>query len=400
MLNKKIILGVTGSISAYKAAELIRLLKKRGADVQVVMTKSAKEFISPLTLQALSGNPVLENMWEPAEGNGMEHINQSRKSDLILVVPASANFIAKLAQGLADDLLSNICLARNCPILIAPSMNKNMWESSATQRNISLVIQDGVNISGPENGEQACGEEGMGRLINEKMLLLDINKSLNFPIFKNKNILISCGATFEKIDDARAITNLSSGKMGLRIADEAYALGANVTIIYGRTEKLPPSGINCIYAPNHSLMSKHVKENAKNNDIFISVAAISDYIPKTTSGKLKKDNDKLLLELQQSSDILLETSSEFNNLFCVGFSAESENIIKNAQVKLKKKHLDMIVANSINESMGQNSAEIYMIDKNEVIHIPKKSKEELASNILQHIYKLENKKGSAHEHIN
>ena len=288
MLNKKIILGVTGSISAYKAAELIRLLKKRGADVQVVMTKSAKEFISPLTLQALSGKPVLENMWDPTERNGMEHINQSRKSDLILVVPASANFIAKLAQGLADDLLSNICLARDCPILIAPSMNKNMWESSSTQRNISLVTQDGVNISGPENGEQACGEVGMGRLINEKMLLLDINKSLNFPILKNKNILISCGATFEKIDDARAITNLSSGKMGLRIADEAYVLGANVTIIYGQTEKLPPSGINCIYAPNHSLMNKYVKENAKINDIFISVAAISDYIPKTTSGKLKK----------------------------------------------------------------------------------------------------------------
>ena len=400
MLNKKIILGVTGSISAYKAAELIRLLKKRGADVQVVMTKSAKEFISPITLQALSGKPVLENMWKPTEGNGMEHINQSRKSDLILVVPASANFIAKLAQGLADDLLSNICLARNCPILIAPSMNKNMWENSSTQRNISLVTQDGVNISGPENGEQACGEEGMGRLINEKMLLLDINKSLNYPILKNKNILISCGATFEKIDDARAITNLSSGKMGLRIADEAYSLGANVTIIYGKTEKLPPSGINCIYAPNHSLMNKYVKENAKNNDIFISVAAISDYIPKTISGKLKKSNNKLSLEFQQSSDILLETASEFNNLFCVGFSAESENIIKNAQAKLKNKHLDMIVANSINESMGQNSAEIYIIDKNEVIHIPKKSKEELASKILQHIYKLENKRGSTHEHIN
>jgi len=400
MLNKKIILGVTGSISAYKAAELIRLLKKRGADVQVVMTKSAKEFISPLTLQALSGKPVLENMWEPTEGNGMEHINQSRKSDLILVVPASANFIAKLAQGLADDLLSNICLARNCPILIAPSMNKNMWENSATQRNISLVTQDGVNISGPENGEQACGEEGMGRLINEKMLLLDINKSLKFPILKNKNILISCGATFEKIDDARAITNLSSGKMGLSIADEAYALGANVTLIYGRTEKLPSSGINCIYAPNHSLMNKYVKENAKKNDIFISVAAISDYIPKSISGKLKKDNNKLILEFQQSSDILLETASEFNNLFCVGFSAESENIVKNAQRKLQSKQLDMIVGNSINESMGHNSSEIYIIDKNEVIHIPKKSKQELASNILQHIHKLENKKGITHEHIN
>jgi len=398
MLNKKIILGVTGSIAAYKAAELVRLLKKQGADVQVVMTKSAKEFISPLTLQALSGKPVLENMWEPSKGNGMEHINQSKKSDLILIAPASANFIAKLAQGLADDLLSNICLARNCPILIAPSMNKKMWENTATKRNIKTLIDDGISISGPESGEQACGDEGMGRLINDKMLLLDIQKSLSIPILKNKNILISCGATFEKIDDARAITNLSSGKMGLSIVNEAYALGANVTLIYGSTETLPPSNIKCIYAPSHKMMNKLIKKNAKGNDIFISVAAISDYIPQTVSGKLKKNNNKLTLELQRSSDILSEIASEFKNLFCVGFSAESENIINNAQIKLKKKQLDMIVANYINESMGQDSAEIYIIDKNEVIHIPKKSKNELASNILKHIHKLENKEGNIHEY--
>ena len=400
MLHKKIILGVTGSIAAYKAAELIRLLKKQGADVQVIMTKSAKEFISPLTLQALSGKPVLEDMWEPSKGNGMEHINQSRKTDLILIAPASANFIAKLAQGLADDLLSNICLARNCPILIAPSMNKEMWENAATKRNVSIVTQDGIDISGPESGEQACGDEGMGRLVNEKMLLLDIKKSLSVPILKNKNIIISCGATFEKIDDARAITNLSSGKMGFSIANEAYALGANVTLIYGRTETLPPSGIKCIYAPNHKMMNKLVKENVKGNDIFISVSAISDYIPRTVSGKFKKNNDKLTLELYKSSDILLEIASEFKNLFCVGFSAESEKIIKNAQAKLKNKKLNMIVANSINESMGENTAEIYIIDKNEVIHIPKKNKNELAYDILKHIDKLINNKGDIYEHIN
>jgi len=400
MLNKKIILGVTGSISAYKAAELIRLLKRHGADVQVVMTKSAKEFISPLTLQALSGKPVLENMWQHTEGNGMEHINQSKKSDLILIAPASANFIAKLAQGLADDLLSNICLARNCPILIAPSMNKKMWENAATKRNVKTIIQDGISISGPESGEQACGDEGIGRLVNDKMLFLDILKSLSTPILKNKNILISCGATFEKIDDARAITNLSSGKMGLSIVNEAYALGANVTLIYGRTDTMPPSNIKCIYAPNHLMMEKLIKKNVKDNDIFISVAAISDYIPRKISGKLRKDNDKLTLELQRSSDILSEITSEFKNIFCVGFSAESENIIKNAQLKLKNKKLDMIVANCINESMGHDSAEIYIIDKNEVIHIPKKNKNELASSILKHMHKLENKEGSIHEYKN
>ena len=399
MLDKKIILGITGSIAAYKAAELIRLLKKQGADIQVIMTKSAKEFISPLTLQALSGKPVLENMWEPSKGNGMKHINQSKKADLILIAPASANFIAKLAQGLADDLLSNICLARNCPILIAPSMNKQMWENAATKRNVSIITQDGIAISGPESGEQACGDEGMGRFINDKMLLLDIEKSLKTPILKNKNILISCGATFEKIDDARAITNLSSGKMGFSIVNEAYALGANVTLIYGRTETLPPSGIKSFYAPNHKMMNKLIKKNAKDNDIFISVAAISDYLPKKVSGKLKKHNDKLILELQKSSDILLETSLEFDNLFCVGFSAESKEIIKNAQDKLKKKNLNMIIANSINKSMGQDSAKIYIINKNEVIHIPKATKKELAFNILKHIYKMINKKGDVYEYI-
>ena len=399
MLDKKIILGITGSIAAYKTAELIRLLKKQGADIQVIMTKSAKEFISPLTLQALSGKPILENMWEPSKGNGMEHINQSKKADLILIAPASANFIAKLAQGLADDLLSNICLARNCPILIAPSMNKQMWENTATKRNISIITRDGIAISGPESGEQACGDEGMGRFINDKMLLLDIQKSLKTPILKNKNILISCGATFEKIDDARAITNLSSGKMGFSIVNEAYALGANVTLIYGRTEMLPASGIKSFYAPNHKMMNKLIKKNAKNNDIFISVAAISDYLPKKVSGKLKKHNDKLILELQKSSDILLETSLEFDNLFCVGFSAESKEIIKNAQDKLKKKNLNMIIANSINKSMGEDSAEIYIINKNEVIHIPKATKKELAFNILKHIYKMINKKGDVYEYI-
>ena len=231
------------------------------------------------------------------------------------------------------------------------------------------------------------------------MLLLDIQKSLKTPILKNKNILISCGATFEKIDDARAITNLSSGKMGFSIVNEAYALGANVTLIYGRTETLPPSGIKSFYAPNHKMMNKLIKKNAKDNDIFISVAAISDYLPKKVSGKLKKHNDKLILELQKSSDILLETSLEFDNLFCVGFSAESKEIIKNAQDKLKKKNLNMIIANSINKSMGEDSAEIYIINKNEVIHIPKTTKKELAFNILKHIYKMINKKGDVYEYI-
>ena len=396
MLNKKIILGITGSIAAYKAAELIRLLKKCGADVQVVMTKSAKEFISPLTLQALSGKPVLENIWEPSIGNGMHHINLSREVDLILIAPASANFIAKLANGLADDLLSNLCLARNCPLLIAPAMNKEMWLNPATQRNIKLIQNDNIQVSGPENGEQACGEEGFGRLINEKILLLQIKKAMGNRKFSNKKILISCGGTIENIDDARAITNLSSGRMGFNIAEVAFTMGAEVTLVYGRTDIPAPEGIKQIYAPNHNEMEQTIMKIAANHDIFISVAAISDYLPTRRNGKIKKDKI-LKLELTKSRDILANTAAKFNHLFCVGFSAESESIIKNGQLKLKNKKVDLIVSNSINESMGEDSAEIYLVDSNEVTHITKRDKNELAIKIMNHVHKLTKEKGYINE---
>ena len=399
MLNKKIVLGVTGSIAAYKAAELIRLLKKLGADVQVVMTKSAIEFISPLTLQALSGKPVLENMWEPSKGNGMQHINLSREVDLILIAPASANFIAKLANGLADDLLSNLCLARNCPLLLAPAMNREMWFNPATQRNIKLIYNDNIQVLGPEDGQQACGEEGFGRLINQETLLLEMKRSLGNNIFSNKKVLISCGGTIENIDDARAITNLSSGRMGFNVAEAAFTMGAQVTLIYGRTDIPAPEGINKIYAPNHNEMRQVIMKNAANFDIFISVAAISDYLPTRINGKIKKDR-KLTLELTKSSDILADTASKFNHLFCVGFSAESESIIKNGQLKLKNKGVDLIVANSINESMGEKSAEIYLVDPNEVTHITKRDKSELALEIMKHVHKLTKEKGHINEHIN
>jgi len=400
MLHKKIIFGITGSISAYKACEIIRLLKKEGADIQVVITKSAKKFIQPLTLQALSGNPVLEDIWNPSENNGMDHINLTRDADLIVIAPTSANFIAKLSYGLADDLLSNLCLARNCKLLIAPAMNKEMWENPATQRNILLLIKDKIIISGPEKGEQACGEEGMGRLVHEQKLLLDIQKSLSKQIFKNKNFLISVGSTVEKIDDVRAITNLSSGRMGFAIAYKAYMLGANVTIVYGRVDINIPYGINSIYAPTHSKMKEVIKKNAPKNDVFISVAAISDYLPSPVKGKIKKNSNKLNLELKKSDDILSEISKSNKKLFCVGFSAENERIIKNSQLKLKNKNLDMVIANSINESMGKKSTELYIIDQQEVIYVPKKNKKELSGDILQHIHKLINQKDNIYDFIN
>ena len=376
MLKKKILLGVTGSIAAYKAAELIRLLHKNNFFVQVVLTKSAKQFVTPLTLQALSGNPVLENMWEPTEGNGMEHINLARTADLILIAPSSSNFIAKLANGLADDLLTNLCLARSCPLLVAPAMNVEMFNNAATQRNIETIKKDGIVISGPDSGEQACGEVGFGRLINFESIMLDIKKIISPQIFSNKKILISSGATLEKIDEARAITNLSSGLMGLNLAKMAYTMGAEVTVISGHSNYEFPPCINTIKAINHDEMSNSITSHIEKNDIYISAAAISDYKPNFTEGKIKKESEKISLELTKTKDILSHIGKDFSHKLVVGFAAESENLIENARNKLVSKNLDIIVGNEIKHSMGKTRAKMVIIDQYEERYLPEAEKEE------------------------
>jgi len=388
MLKKKILLGVTGSIAAYKAAELIRLLRKNNFFVQVVLTKSAKQFVTPLTLQALSGNPVLENMWEPTEGNGMEHINLARTADLILIAPASGNFIAKLANGLADDLLTNLCLAKSCPLLVAPAMNVEMFNNTATQRNIETIKNDGIVISGPDSGEQACGEVGFGRLINFESMMLDIKKIISPQIFSNKKILISSGATLEKIDEARAITNLSSGLMGLNLAKMAYTMGAEVTDISGHSNYEFPSCIKTLKAMNHDEMSHSITSNIEKNDIYISAAAISDYKPNYTEGKIKKESENISLELTKTKDILSHIGKDFSHKIVVGFAAESENLIKNARNKLVSKNLDIIVGNEIKHSMGKTRAKMVIIDQYEERYLPEAEKEEQSRIILEHIFKF------------
>ena len=388
MLKKKILLGVTGSIAAYKAAELIRLLRKNNFFVQVVLTKSAKQFVTPLTLQALSGNPVLENMWDPTEGNGMEHINLARTADLILIAPASGNFIAKLAHGLADDLLTNLCLARSCPLLVAPAMNVEMFNNTATQRNIEIIKSDGIVISGPDSGEQACGEVGFGRLINFESMMLDIKKIISPQIFSNKKILISSGATLEKIDEARAITNLSSGLMGLNLAKMAYTMGAEVTVISGHSNYEFPSCIKTLKAMNHDEMSHSITSNIEKNDIYISAAAISDYKPNYTEGKIKKESENISLELTKTKDILSHIGKDFSHKIVVGFAAESENLIKNARNKLVSKNLDIIVGNEIKHSMGKTRAKMVIIDQYEERCLPEAEKEEQSRIILEHIFKF------------
>ena len=385
MASHKIILGITGGIAAYKAAELTRLLVKDDFDVQVVMTESASQFISPLTFQALSGKEVLTSLWKSNTSNGMSHIELSRNYDLIVIAPASANFLAKLTHGFADDLLSSLCLARNCPIAVAPAMNVHMWTNQATQRNVSQLQQDGVIFFGPDSGEQACGDIGLGRMLDTEELFRSIKNHFIPKLFKGKKILMTSGGTIEMIDDVRGITNISSGMMGAAIANTAESMGAKVTLITSN-HKDYLKNINAIYVSDAQSMHDAVLKHISDQDIFISVAAVSDFKPKEKlNGKLKKDTASMNLQLEPTIDILKEVGLSKNKIFKVGFAAESENLIENAKKKLRTKNLDLIVANLIQESMGLEDTKVSIIDKNTVIDLPKSNKIETAKVILEEI---------------
>ena len=385
MASHKIILGITGGIAAYKAAELTRLLVKDDFDVQVVMTESASQFITPLTFQALSGKEVLTSLWKSNTSNGMSHIELSRNYDLIVIAPASANFLAKLTHGFADDLLSSLCLARNCPIAVAPAMNVHMWTNQATQRNVSQLQQDGVIFFGPDSGEQACGDIGLGRMLDTEELFRSIKNYFIPKLFKGKKILMTSGGTIEMIDDVRGITNISSGKMGAAIANTAESMGAKVTLITSN-HKDYSKNINTIYVGDAHSMHDAVLKHINDQDIFISVAAVSDFKPKEKlNGKLNKDTASMSLQLEPTIDILKEVGLSKNKIFKVGFAAESENLIENAKKKLRTKNLDLIVANLIQESMGLEDTKVSIIDKNTVIDLPKSNKMETAKVILEEI---------------
>ena len=326
--NKSLVLGITGGIAAYKAAELVRLLIKADIDVQVVMTESASQFITPVTMQALSGKPVFVGMWDEGIDNGMPHIELSRNADAILIAPATAEFVAKLLHGRADDLLSTLCLARNCPLLVAPAMNKQMWENPATQRNFAQLSADKISVLGPGNGDQACGETGDGRMLEAEALLALVKAHFTPKILADKKVLITAGATLEMIDPVRGITNLSSGRMGYAIAQIAADMGANVTLISGSTHLADPSNVSTKKATSASDMYQAVMKNIVAQDIFISVAAVADYSPaETANQKIKKSVNKLELTLKRNKDILAEVASLPNAPFCVGFAAETENLL-------------------------------------------------------------------------
>jgi phosphopantothenoylcysteine decarboxylase/phosphopantothenate--cysteine ligase len=384
--NKSIVLGITGGIAAYKVAELVRLLVKANIDVQVVMTEAACQFITPVTMQALSGKPVFKGMWDASIANGMPHIELSRAADAIVIAPASADFIAKLVHGRADDLLSTLCLARDCPLLVAPAMNKQMWDNPATQRNIAQLNTDGITMLGPDSGEQACGEIGLGRMLEPEDLFNLIQAHFQPKILAGKKMLVTAGATLEMIDPVRAITNLSSGKMGYAIAQRAFEMGADVTLVSGASTLKPPLGVKLISATSADLMYLSVMQNIAAQDIFISVAAVADYSPvETSSQKIKKSKSSLTIELKPNKDILAEVASLPNPPFCVGFAAETENLLEYAEAKRKSKKLPLIVANLMRDSMGQDENSVTLLDDKGTHTLPSLPKQSVAELLLQHI---------------
>ena len=387
--SKRIVLGITGGIAAYKAAELTRLLLKDGHDVQTVMTEAAMHFVGTATLQALSGKPVLTQLWNESSGNGMAHIDLSRAADAILIAPASANFIAKLAYGLADDLLSTLCLARACPLAVAPAMNKQMWNHPATQRNLAQIRQDGIAIFGPASGEQACGELGMGRMLEPETLAIELEALFQAKHLAGKCVLVTAGPTYEPIDPVRGITNLSSGKMGYAVARAAWEAGAEVLLISGPTALAPPPNVRVIQVTTAQEMRDAVMREIQRMDIFISVAAVADYrVAQTAQQKIKKQDTAPTLTLTPNPDILAEVAALPKPPFCVGFAAETENLAAHAEIKRIKKTLPLIVANIAQNTLGQNESEFILIDAHGTHTLPCDKKILQARKLIAHIASL------------
>ena len=391
--SKQILLGISGGIAAYKACELVRLFKKQGHSVTVAMSQAASEFVSPLTFQALSGNPVLIETHEgESGGNGMAHINLTRQADVFLIAPATANTLAKIAQGIADNLLTNLAAARTCPLVVAPAMNVEMWWNPANQRNIAQLQADGVTVFQPNVGEQACGEVGVGRMLEAAELaelLPDIwaTKSL-----QGKKVLITTGATFEAIDPVRGITNISSGQMGMALARACRAAGAEVSLIYGQVQTALPMGLaHMEQAISAEAMYQAVMRQIAEQDVFISVAAVADYkVSNRSCQKLKKEaaGTPPIIELTENPDILASVAKLPKPPFCVGFAAESEHILEYARAKRLRKGVPLLVANDVSVAMGKPTNQIILLDDQQETVLPETDKAEAAQAIVQRLAEL------------
>ena len=385
--GKKILLGVTGGVAAYKAAELLRLLQKEGAEVRVAMTQAATRFVTPVTMQALSGQPVWTDLWDPRVPDNMGHIELSRDRELIVVAPASADFMAKLAHGLADDLLSTLCLARRCPLMVAPAMNVEMWENPATRRNLERLREDDVHFLGPCAGDQACGETGLGRMSEPADIVDQVRTFFQPKPLAGKRVLVTAGPTEEPIDPVRVLTNASSGKMGYAVARAAREAGAQVTLVSGPVSLATPAGVDRIDVRTAQEMFEAVKQAVKACDVFISVAAVADYRVKNRSEqKIKKANGKSLsLELEENPDILGWVAGLPKPPFCVGFAAESQDLARNAADKRARKKLPLIAANLAGEAIGSEQNTIVLFDERGEHSLGRGPKIELARKLLEHV---------------
>ncbi|RTL48784.1 MAG: bifunctional phosphopantothenoylcysteine decarboxylase/phosphopantothenate--cysteine ligase CoaBC [Rhodocyclaceae bacterium] len=384
--GKRIVLGVTGGVAAYKAAELTRLLVKAEAQVDAVLTEAGARFVGAQTFQALSGRPVWQSLWDERMGNAMAHIDLSRGADALVVAPATADFLAKLAQGRADDLLSTLCLARDCPLLAAPAMNRQMWSNPATQRNVAQLRADGVSLLGPASGAQACGEVGEGRMLEAEEIFDALVASLQTKSLIGKKVLLTAGPTFEAIDPVRGITNSSSGKMGFALARACAEAGAEVTLVSGPVALATPSGVRRIDVQSALDMRAAVSAQVLGQDIFIAVAAVADYRPvQSAEHKIKKAGANLNIELTPNPDILAEVAALPNPPFCVGFAAESRDLTQYAEGKRVGKKLKLVVGNLVQDGLGGDSNAVTLFDAAGAHPLPEADKFTVARGIVAHI---------------
>ncbi len=410
-INNNIIVGVTGGIAAYKSPILVRRLKEQGADVRAVMTGGAKHFITPLTLQAVSGHQVRDTLLDAEAESGMDHIDLARWADKIIIAPASADFIAKLAHGLADDLLTTLCLATSASIYIAPAMNHQMWQNPATQDNIEIIQKRGIQILGPDSGDQACGEVGPGRMLEPSAIIeevifqsctnrsADSNSNLNdnLSIADKPRILITAGPTWEALDPVRGLTNHSSGKMGYSIAKAFACQGFATTLISGPTALNKPEKVDFVSVQSAQDMYEAVHQHTNDCDIFISVAAVSDYKPELSADqKIKKTADKMQIKLVRNPDILKSVTALELPPFTVGFAAETNDVVNYAKSKLENKKLDMIIANEVGDgkAFGLDENQLIIINKDQQINIGPDSKSNLATQLVSIITKQYEQKHS------
>ena len=390
LAGKNIVLGLSGGVACYKAAELTRALVKAGAAVQVVMTEAASHFITPVTMQALSGHPVYTHQWDARITNNMAHIDLTREADAIVIAPCSADFMFKLAHGACDDLLSTLCVARpaHLPLLVAPAMNVEMWQNPATQRNASQLRADGITLLGPDTGVQACGETGMGRMLEPEQLLEEIIASFQPKTLVGKSVLITAGPTFEPIDPVRGITNLSSGKMGYAIARAAREAGAAVTLVSGPTALDTPFGVQRINVQTAQQMHDVVMAQASSQDVFVAVAAVADWRVRNVSAQKIKKTDASrtpTLEFDENVDILATVAALDKKPYCVGFAAESENLVEHGAAKRRNKNIPLLVGNIGHQTFGQDTNELILFDDHGHTQLPRADKQTLARQLINEI---------------